>query len=146
MMRVYELLPGQLYLSARTHQLTDAECTALVERYRLTGVLNLWHTPDPRIEALVAWYENEPIPDGQMNPNVALTVEVFADEVAERIAQGGCILLHCWGGRNRSGLVAALVLMRINKLTGVQALAAVKAIRKGALVNEHFVRYLEGQA
>ena len=46
MMKIYEIAPGLLQ-SARTHTLSDAECVDLITRYKVTGVVNLWHTPDP---------------------------------------------------------------------------------------------------
>jgi len=142
MMRVYELMPGRMYLSARTHTLTDNEVRYLIGDHDITGVMNLWHTPDARVRELVGWYEQKTMPDGKVTGEAAIVAEYAAVRVERHIREGGCALVHCWGGRNRSGLVAALALMRLRGLTGAEAIEAVKQVRKGALANEYFKQYL----
>jgi len=142
MMRIYQIR-DRLLQTARTHTLSNDECVALVKRYKITGVVNLWHTPDDRFYELVNWYEQQSLPDGQIHGYVAKAAEAMASRVATEIQYGGCVLVHCWGGRNRSGLISALALMRLEGITGAEAIAAVKAVRSGALVNRHFVEYLE---
>lgn len=142
-MKIYEILPGKLLQSARTHQLSDAEILQLVERYKVTAVVNLWHTPDPRIQQLVKWYEHISLPDGIIHGHVARAAEETATLVVEEINRGGCVLSHCWGGKNRSGLISALALIRLQGITGAEAVSAIKSVRRGALVNKFFVNYLE---
>lgn len=142
MMKIYEIAPGLLQ-SARTHTLSDAECDALVARYKVTGVVNLWHTPDPRVQLQVRWYEHHSLPDGRIYDQSKVTAEYLAGRVADEIQAGGVVLVHCWGGRNRSGLITALALTRLQGITGAEAARTVKAVRRGALVNRFFVNYLE---
>jgi Dual specificity phosphatase, catalytic domain len=143
MMRIYEIIPGKLLQSARTHTLSDAECKALIHKYKLTAVVNLWHTADPRFQGSVHWYAHNSLPDGRIYDHIAETVEQLGHRVADEIDRGGCVLVHCWGGRNRSGLVSALALTRLQGITGAEAIHAVRAVRRGALVNQFFVNYLE---
>ena len=148
MMKIYSIRPG-LIQTARTHTLTDDECSNLVKAYGITAVLNLWHTADPRILDLLrgrgGWYMVNPLPDGRIDGDMAERVEYLAGRVVTEMQRGGCVLTHCWGGRNRSGLISALALMRLEGITGKDAIAAVKAVRSGALVNEHFNAYLENR-
>ena len=148
MMKIYSIRPG-LIQTARTHTLTDDECSNLVQQYGITAVLNLWHTVDHRMFSIIrsrnGWYHVNPLPDGRIDTNMADTVEYLAGRVVTEIQHGGCVLVHCWGGRNRSGLISALALMRLEGITGKDAIAAVKAVRSGALVNEHFNAYLENR-
>lgn len=144
-MRIYEILPGKLLLSARTHQLNDSQLAAVLDIFPITGVVNLWHTIDPRVQERVKWYEQVSLPDGQIHTYVAVMAEALACRIVEEIDNGGCVLVHCWGGRNRSGLVIALALTRLQGITGAAAVKAVKAVRSGALVNQHFVKYLEAR-
>ena len=142
MMKIYRVAPD-LMLSARTHTLTDDQCVDLVNRHELTAVINLWHTPDQRVAKMVDWYECMPLPDGQISERMAHCLETLADDVAAEVRRGGRVLMHCWGGRNRSGLLAALVLTRLERITGSQAYDRVRAVRRGALVNLHFANYLK---
>jgi protein tyrosine/serine phosphatase len=143
MMRIYAVHP-HLFLSARTHQLSDEELDKFLNMLKLTGVVNMWHTADPRVQARVQWYEHHSIADGKANKQSMWLAGQIADKVSHEITKGGRVLCHCWGGRNRSGLVVALALMRLQGITGAEAVRAVKAVRSGALVNQHFVEYLEG--
>ncbi len=142
-MKIYEILPGKLLQSARTHQLSDAEVLALIERYKVTAVVNLWHTPDPRVQERVKWYEHVSLPDGMIHTHVANAASILSVRVAKEINEGGCVLVHCWGGKNRSGLISALALIALQGITGAEAVSAIKSVRRGALVNKFFVNYLE---
>jgi len=69
--------------------------------------------------------------------------EAIATLAAARYVRGDRLLITCYMGRNRSGLITALVLMRAHGLSGKQAVRAVRAARPEALSNGHFTRYLE---
>ncbi len=62
---------------------------------------------------------------------------------ADRIMRGDRVLISCWLGKNRSGLVTALTLVRLYGLSGREAVEAVRAARPGALVNPAFVSLVE---
>lgn len=70
-------------------------------------------------------------------------VERLADKAHAAVVDGRKVLVRCQAGYNRSGLVVALVLMRMG-FTAADAIALVQAKRsRHALYNEHFVRYLK---
>lgn len=62
----------------------------------------------------------------------------MADAIAELISRGNRVLVTCAQGRNRSGLVNALVLYRMTSLSGQQCLYRVRLGRPGSLTNEYF--------
>lgn len=86
-------------------------------------------------------YVVSPVPD-------ATKVNVMAADqataiVLNRLARGKRVLAHCVVGKNRSGLVAALVLIRRYGFSGNAAVAKVRQLRPGALYNPAMVKYLE---
>jgi hypothetical protein len=81
------------------------------------------------------------IDDAELTHREAWTAENAASLVAREIAQGHAVLVACFMGLNRSGLMVALALKRMG-MTGEQAIAAVRKARPRALGNESFVRYL----
>jgi protein-tyrosine phosphatase len=80
--------------------------------------------------------------DGPLTPAIIDAVNDLADDVAEQWKQGRAILITCRAGINRSALVTALAYRRITGSSGAQAMAAVRAVRPGALINPFFSRYL----
>jgi protein-tyrosine phosphatase len=66
---------------------------------------------------------------------IALSAAV---RVVEALQKGQKVLVTCWAGRNRSGLVSALVLRKHLGVTGDAASALVKMCRPRALTNSKF--------
>jgi protein-tyrosine phosphatase len=85
-----------------------------------------------------------PIWDGEMeNP---AGVRDAARTVADRVTGGRRVLVHCWAGLNRSGVVSARALMFMG-VPVTDAIARVRAARGTlALSNEAFVRWLYAEA
>ena len=65
-----------------------------------------------------------------------------ADEVVQLLLRGARVLITCAQGRNRSGLVAGIVLYRTSGLSGAECVRHIQQRRPGALTNEHFVAAL----
>lgn len=67
-------------------------------------------------------------------------------DAAKRAARcwrrGERVLVTCRKGRNRSGLVTALLLCDVLGYSGVEAIFAVRAARKNALTNSQFVELI----
>ncbi len=85
-------------------------------------------------------YRHVPFSDSSFIPEHLLTPLVKS--LAEEVKAGRAVMIHCNAGRNRSALVAALVLVQL----GMNAYSTVKHIRKirpRALANPAFSRYLE---
>lgn len=67
----------------------------------------------------------------------------MSEVVAGYVARGRRVLVTCAAGRNRSGLVCALALYRLDaRLDGKQCIQKIQARREGALDNEFFVAAL----
>jgi len=71
----------------------------------------------------------------------ALAISV-SGKVARRVADGQRTLVSCAQGRNRSGLITALVLYRLTDMSGLQAVSHVQKFRFHALENDEFVHRL----
>jgi protein-tyrosine phosphatase len=60
-----------------------------------------------------------------------------ANEVARRVRAGQRVLVTCWQGRNRSGVIAGLALVELG-LPGAQAAQRIRQARNG-LTNPYFL-------
>ncbi|HEY5657332.1 MAG TPA: dual specificity protein phosphatase family protein [Myxococcota bacterium] len=83
------------------------------------------------------------------NPYVPITqndarlLHGLADQLAKHVRAGRKVLVTCWEGRNRSGIVSALTLMRLKRMRPETAINTVrKQRRKPSLTNPMFERYL----
>lgn len=140
MTRTYEILPEQLYVTARTHRLSLEQLQELLATYHITAIVNLWHTIDLTAQSEVTCYLHHPLTDGRRLRAEPLCEAAHA--VATLVRRNFQVLLHCYGGRNRSGTVAALALRELYGWTGAQALAYVRERRPRAVGNATFERYL----
>ncbi|MFI9826183.1 dual specificity protein phosphatase family protein [Streptomyces sp. NPDC051913] len=95
------------------------------------------HGPDPGVEHHV-W----PIPDGPLDGTQLAGVIRLARAASEAVDEGRKVLVRCFHGYNRSGLVVAHALVR----AGHSAEEAIRTIRDRrspwALHNDLFVDYL----
>ena len=105
-------------------------------------VINLQEPTDTFLPKKLHWglYVHWPIEDGPM-PD-APTVRTLARFIVQLIDDGRKVLVHCYGGNNRSGLVIARTLME----KGMSAQQAIKTVKEQrgptALSNQGFVRWL----
>lgn len=60
-------------------------------------------------------------------------IDKAAQAAIERIKKGKAVLVHCFAGRDRTGLILCAVLMRMQKMTAQQALTLVRQKRPSAL-------------
>jgi len=88
----------------------------------------------------VAVYVLWPIEDGPA-PDRAL-LAALADLVRDLRRAGKQVLVHCAGGMNRSGLLAAASLIR-DGVVPREAIDTVRSRRPGALNNQQFVHLLQ---
>ncbi len=86
------------------------------------------------------FYIYHPIRDEDL-PNLA-KIEALARLVADLVAAGHRVLVHCRMGFNRSVLVVATALTYMG-LSGREALADLRRRRPGALFNEVFAAHVE---
>lgn len=79
-----------------------------------------------------------------ISQRVQKSIASASDMLAEEHKNGRKILVTCFAGRNRSGLVTGLTLMKRFGLTGESAIAEVKERRgEHALTNPVFTNYLK---
>jgi len=97
------------------------------------------YPPASQIEGLT--YLKCPLVDGEQLPDPALTLRLAA-LVAGLVREGHQALVHCTFGRNRSGLLAVLVVRDLLDLTGAEALDYVRQRRDGVANNETFSGWL----
>lgn len=96
--------------------------------------------PDESVLQRLEWHAHIPIPDGKIRnmPDV-----LRARDVALSMVRNGFFtLVHCVAGRNRSGLIGALVIRELYGMTGAQALAFVRERRPNAVDNYWFEKFL----
>lgn len=82
-----------------------------------------------------------PLDDEEGLPVPAGMVEPMAEEVAKRVGGGQKVLVFCAEGRNRSGLIAALALLRLGHADPVALLRERR--HRSVLTNKTFAAYVE---
>jgi hypothetical protein len=97
------------------------------------------YPPADEIDGLT--YLKCPLVDHDTVPDPALTLRL-ASLVAGLAGDGRRVLVHCTFGRNRSGLLATLVVRELLGVTGAEALAHVQERRHRAVNNEAFAAWL----
>ena len=142
--KLYPIIPDKLYQSARTHNLSSYEKQILVKQYKIDLIVNLWHTADEEMAGIVrGGYIHRYLPDGKTP--VFDELERIADIVTPLIQKGTVVLSHCYGGRNRSGLLNAIIVMRLFHCDGEAAYRYIRYCRPNSLVNERFANWLKEQ-
>jgi hypothetical protein len=73
-------------------------------------------------------------------PSREMLVQAFqtANEVVQRVKAGTNVLVTCWMGKNRSGLVTAISLHKLTGLPGAKCVQIIKAARPQAFTNPQF--------
>ena len=141
-MKIYPIVKG-LYTSARTAVLTPKEKKELIKKYALSAVVNLWHTKDSAIESMCEVYIHCPMSDGRRIDTER--VDQTAAAINKLLDEEKNVLVHCYGGRNRAGLVCCTAMMQRYKISGDEAVDKFISARPNALVNKNFVAYLIGK-
>lgn len=139
-----EILPGLLYQRGLFSKWPLARKIEAVEKGNVGAVVCLVKHPDPEFERQFqvrgGWYVYRPISDGKIIERGLL--ELLAFDLAQVIRKGKAVIVQCRAGRNRSGLLAALVVREVEGCTGAEALEHVQRARPNALANPHFCAYL----
>lgn len=146
--RSYVVVPGRFLAGLYPASDDPAETTDKLRRLLAVGVdhvVNLtepheanWQgvslvNYEPELTALAAEQGREivcrrfPIRDLDV-PSVK-TMRVILDDIAEAVAAGHKVYLHCWGGRGRTGTVVGCHLAR-HGLAGDEVLALVRYLRR----------------
>lgn len=108
----------------------------------VTMVVCLLRRGDPDLMGL-SWLEYIQIPVGDGQVADVETAKTVARHVISRIRDGGTVLVHCISARDRSALVAALVVMKMTNISGRNAMRVVQSIKRTTFTNEANVAFLE---
>jgi protein-tyrosine phosphatase len=136
---MHEILPGKLWIRGRTDNVLPLDKLATIEALGIDTIVNLWSRADPDLEKSPAIYVHYPIPDGvRIEPDLAR----LAMELAKDLRDGAKILIQCHAGRNRSGLLAAMVVRLYLNCTSFEAMRRVREGRPRAIANEAFEKYM----
>ncbi|GHH90337.1 protein-tyrosine phosphatase family protein [Streptomyces capillispiralis] len=135
-----EIVPG-LWMGGHEFRGLSGQLESVVVDGRFDLVQTLLrlpgHGPDPGVEHHV-W----PIPDGPLDGTQLAGVIRLAEAACEALEGGRTVLVRCYHGYNRSGLVVAHALMRRGD-TSEAAIRLIRARRSSwALHNTLFVDYL----
>ena len=138
-MKLTTIIPDRFYIRSKlkAKHLGDLHTENMI-------VVSLSPTVDPVLKSQYPKYHHFPMSDGKVTEKLLRTLRDVRDVVIQGIETGERVVVHCNAGRNRSGLVAALMLMEIYKINGPQAVAKVRALRPRAIANEHFEQFLNG--
>ena len=88
-------------------------------------------------------YVKAPLEDGETLPDQVL-LDHLTGLVVDIMRDGRRVLVHCTYGKNRSGLLMALVVRELLGCDGPTALARVRAVRPRAVNNDGFAEWLSG--
>jgi hypothetical protein len=165
---IWELLPGQLYIGGTLKKLDPHQVAAAIgapsdeapDAANINVVLNVGQH-DHALEAILQdWavghvgseptagrrrylaYHHFSVPDSPVRVPIEKIQPAVEYAVAE-IAAGNRVLSMCYGGRNRSGLLAALTIMRTRGCSGADAYALIRAAKPNTFYNELYGRYVQ---
>jgi hypothetical protein len=139
----YDVCDGRVFMGPQVLTMPRADKRAALAGMGVTMVVNLWWRRDDDIAALVDSYHHVPVPDGKLSDGHLAHFDVLARVSARHLDEGGVVLTQCQGGRNRSGVVAALTLCYWLGISGDEALDRVRSGRGPVAVgNRHFSRWL----
>lgn len=140
---VWEILPGQLYQRGQLHGKDAGVKKAGVDHFGITHAIALApKTPDPDLPLMID-YHHLPVPDGLLREN-GPKFQRFAAYLADEIRDNDAVVMTmCHAGRNRSGLMSALILMELMGISGTSAIKIVRMERPRALANPHFEAFLK---
>jgi hypothetical protein len=141
-------MPG-LYQRGKLHSLSFDVKAAGLNHYGIQHVVAL-APPQPDLDLMLMHdlgllhYTHLPVPDGRHLRRIE-EIEEVASRLTDHVLNDVGVLTMCNAGRNRSGMLSAMILRNLLGVTGAEAVAIVQRERPNALANEHFVHYLASQ-
>lgn len=128
----WEILPGSLWVRGIPEARHVEEVDVVVSCLR---------HPDLELAATMPGaYLSYPMSDGKRLP---AGLPAIVDDLAGHVREGRKVVIHCRAGRNRSALLAALVVREVNGCSGAEARRLVQERRPNSLYNEWFAAYLD---
>lgn len=138
---IFQLVPNKLFLSGTWQKFDEGRARMELDSRRITHVINLGKS-DPRwLERPHVMYEYHHVPDSKLSVPSEYVGKI-ADRMVEVIHGGGCVLSMCYGGRNRSALLAGLIMHRLDWRYGSDIVDHILKVRPAALINEGYRQHL----
>lgn len=136
-----------VFQRGKLHKLSMQQKIKLFADYNITMVVGLALDKDPDLVKLDKKYYIEyifrPIPDGALCDTTRSSLLQLANKISDNILrESTSVLCYCNAGRNRSGLMNALILRNLCMCSGKEALEIVRQERPRAVANEHFETFL----
>lgn len=144
---VYQLHEN-VFQRGHMERVSQEDLKEAFQKYNIRNVVGLARKEDPNLVALakqdIICYDYYPIPDGKLKLDDADFLIDLAEDIAVDIMTNDvAVLCYCNAGRNRSGLMNALILRSFLDVSGATALRMVREGRPRAVANEHFQAFLE---
>jgi hypothetical protein len=105
------------------------------------AILTLSRAPSVDVTNRCRWWVNRPLADGRVDHQLNEIVQA-RDTALSMYTTGHTTVIHCVAGRNRSGLIGALVIRELDNMTGPEALDEVRRLRPRSVDNEYFEQFL----
>jgi protein-tyrosine phosphatase len=143
MLKVYEICPG-LYQRGVFINYPIETKLQLIGRYNIHIIVNLWHTTDTELVPHVWKYVHRYFPDSEasFDWNTKQWFLRMATSLARLMDKQYNVLVHCYGGNNRSGLLSALIMRELFEMTGEEAMQWIQGIKPRALHNKLYQQFL----
>jgi protein-tyrosine phosphatase len=139
-MKFTTIIPGKLYQGAEfKSNLTADDKMSILDCQGIDVVINVYKNEDNLLAKCLHRYIYHPLSDGT---KIDGTINIVAGTASGLIREGHTIFTHCHAGRNRSGFVNALIVMKVLRISGKDALEYVRMKRPGAIDNIYFEQYL----
>ena len=139
--KLLEISPGELYQRGQFIGMKLDDKLALLDRYGVDVVVNFWHKYDEELAPHVWLYLHYYFHDSEREMDGEWLL-YKAEQLANFIDDGHVVLVHCYGGNNRSGIMSALVMRELYEMTGKDALDHVRGVKSRALHNKLYAEFL----
>ncbi len=139
-MKIFEVAAG-LYISGKFNDESELESTGV----HFDVVVNLWNRPDNLTLTPVGkrMYIHWPMRDGQVKEQTAFLYPL-ALMLINLMMNGKRVLIHCQGGRNRSAVLAGLMMKIHHRNDPFNYVDYIREIRgPSAFNNSEFVKFIE---
>jgi hypothetical protein len=143
---VYDFGEGIIFQRGKFNHLSYEEKISVLSQYNISIVMGMSGKEDTDLVKIPGlMYVYCPIADGKLHKEPISTMFHLAYKAAEAIYyQKATVLSYCYDGRNRSGLMNALILRDLYGLSGKDAMEMVREHRPRAINNLHFEEFLSG--
>lgn len=138
-MRVFQIADG-LYISGKFQDETELPI-------KFDIIVNLWNRQDSLDLTPIGkrMYINWPMRDGLIKEQENFLLPL-ANMLKELLLDGKLVLIHCQGGRNRSALLAGLIMKAHYSEEDRDWVEYIRQIRgSSAFNNEEFAKFLRGK-